>query len=44
LEVVFGVAFGVLVFGEALTTNMLWGSIIILIAAALPNISWPKEE
>ncbi len=38
LEVVFGVAFGVLVFGEALTTNIILGSVLILIAATLPHV------
>lgn len=38
LEVVFGIAFGALIFREVITTDIVLGSIIILIAAALPQI------
>jgi drug/metabolite transporter (DMT)-like permease len=38
LEVVFGIVFGVLIFQEAVTTNMVFGSMIIVIAASLPHI------
>lgn len=40
LEVVFGVAFGVLIFNELLTINMIFGSIIIFIAASLPHLKF----
>lgn len=38
LEVVFGILFGFLFFKEALTADIIIGSLIILIAAMLPNI------
>ncbi len=38
LEAVFGVTFGILLFKEVLTINMIFGSILILLAAALPHI------
>ena len=38
LEIIFSVALGILIFGESLTLSVLIGGLLILIAAALPNI------
>ena len=38
LEIIFSVALGILIFGELLTLSVLIGGLLILIAAALPNI------
>lgn len=39
-EAVFGVAFGVVLFGEKLTVNIIFGSLLILFAAVLPQIKF----
>lgn len=38
LEIIFSVAFGILIFGESLTISVLIGGLLIMTAAALPNI------
>lgn len=38
LEIIFGIIFGIIFFHEALTTTMIAGSALIIIAAALPNL------
>ena len=42
VEIIFGVAFGVVLFGESLGLGVILGSILILAAAALPNIKIKK--
>lgn len=39
LEIVFSIAFGILIFQEGLTTKTLIGGLIIIIAAGLPHVS-----
>ncbi len=39
MEVVFGVIFGMIIFGETLTISMLTGGLLILLAGMLPNLS-----
>ena len=38
LEIIFGIAFGVVFFHESLTLTLVIGSLLIIVAAALPNI------
>lgn len=38
LEVVFGVGFGILIFGESLTLKVIAGGMLIIAAAALPHV------
>ncbi len=38
LEIIFSIILGVILFSEVLTSNIILGAIIILIAAALPNL------
>lgn len=42
MEIVFGVLFGVLLYHEGLSTKVLLGGLCIIVAAALPNISWSR--
>lgn len=39
LEVIFSVLFGILLFGESLTTRIILGAVLILSAASLPHIN-----
>jgi len=38
LEIVFSIIFGILIFGEDLSSHVLFGSLFIIFAAALPHI------
>jgi drug/metabolite transporter (DMT)-like permease len=38
-EIIFGVVFGVIIFHEILTPSLIFGSIIIILAAALPHLA-----
>jgi drug/metabolite transporter (DMT)-like permease len=38
IEIIFGIAFGMLLFGEVLTGRIIIGAVLILLAASLPNI------
>jgi len=42
-EIIFGVAFGVVIFRESLTTSILIGSLIIIVSAALPHLNFKKS-
>jgi len=44
VEIIFGVLFGVIFFGEQLGLGIVLGSILILVAAVLPNIKFKKTE
>jgi drug/metabolite transporter (DMT)-like permease len=44
LEVVFAVIFGILIFHQELTTIVVLGGVLIMIAAALPHISKPPKK
>jgi len=38
MEIIFSITFGILIFGEKLTSQIIIGGIIILIAISLPHI------
>lgn len=42
-EIIFGVAFGIIIFHEPLTLGIAVGSLIIISAAALPHLRFPKS-
>lgn len=44
LEVVFAVIFGILIFKEALTIQIAVGGSLIMLAAALPHITWQQTK
>jgi len=38
LEIVFSILFGIVIFSEKLTSNVTWGALLIICAAALPHV------
>jgi len=43
-EIIFGVVFGILLFGEALSKGIIVGSLVIILAAALPHLTRGQDS